>query len=395
MADAVVDMSSSDSEAASALEPSLDAAMLNELLLVCSNLGMLRVPQEGGAPVLMRGEDCEQWIHDLQRALRRDHATHRLVTKQLGQWQILQKKLLPLLVHHQHDWPLVFSILKVLVMLTTKPPRDSSHVAQQLQYLRQYKHEFLRRQVVPILMAVVVEPLARTGAARTATDYLNMEIVLMLLRNLLAIPNEDMRYVTSTTAHLSRLQEDLIATLHEESVYEMLLLFAQDIDSAEHREWNLLIMEMLDLTLDCSQPQAVAAYAKKRLAEDARGSARAAQHADQAAGPTLAARDGSTRAVARVGRGDLLDKLKHEKNASASHQLSSRRHSNFGGVLTVVGPTGRTTVVSDFTKPASDQVPQVAKKPTSRRRGKKSAARVTDIHEVFVAGRGKVTESDE
>ncbi|CAI5713195.1 unnamed protein product [Hyaloperonospora brassicae] len=366
-----VDMSSSDSEAASALEPSLDAAMLNELLLVCSNLGMLRVPQEGGAPVLMRGEDCEQWIHDLQRALRRDHATHRLVTKQLGQWQILQKKLLPLLVHHQHDWPLVFSILKVLVMLTTKPPRDSSHVAQQLQYLRQYKHEFLRRQVVPILMAVVVEPLARTGAARTATDYLNMEIVLMLLRNLLAIPNEDPRYVTSTTAHLSHLQEDLIATLHEESAYEMLLLFAQDIDSAEHREWNLLIMEMLDLTLDCSQPQAVAAYAKKRLTGDARGDARAVQHADQAAGPTLAAGDGSTRA------------------------LRSRRHSNFGGVLTVVGPTGRTTVVSDFTKPASDQVPQVAKKPTSRRRGKKSAARVTDIHEVFVAGKGKVTESDE
>uniref|UniRef100_M4BWM0 Timeless N-terminal domain-containing protein n=1 Tax=Hyaloperonospora arabidopsidis (strain Emoy2) TaxID=559515 RepID=M4BWM0_HYAAE len=386
------DMSLSDSDSASTLEPSLDDAMLNELLLVCSNLGMLRVSQEGEAPVLMRGEDCEQWIHDLQRAVRRDHATHRLVAKQLGQWQILQKKLLPLLVHHQHDWPLVFSILKVLVMLTTKPPRDSSHIAQQLQYLRQYKHEFLRLQVVPILMTILVHPLSRKGAARTSSDFLNMEIVLMLLRNLLAIPDEDPRYVTSTTAHFSHLQEELIRTLYDESVYEMLLLFAQDIDSAENREWNLLIMEMLDLTLDCSQPHFVAAYAKKQLTGGSVGGSANGTHAKQVAKTTVSG--GGSCAAPRLGGGDLLDKLNNEKKASGTHQLSLRRHSNFGGVLTVVGPTGRSTVVSDFSKPTYDQVPQVAKKPTSRRRGKKSAAIAADIHEVF-GGKGKVTDSDE
>lgn len=85
-------------------EPALDEAMMNELLLVCSNLGMLRVQSEGEEPVLMRGEDCDAWIHDLQRAIRRDHAKHKLVAKQLGKWKVLQKKLLPLLVNHQHDW---------------------------------------------------------------------------------------------------------------------------------------------------------------------------------------------------------------------------------------------------------------------------------------------------
>lgn len=54
-----------------------------------------------------------------------------------------------------------------------------------------------------------------------------MEIVLTLIRNLLAIPNEDPRFVTSTSAYLSRLQEDVICTLHRENVYEMILLFAQ------------------------------------------------------------------------------------------------------------------------------------------------------------------------
>ncbi|GMF22333.1 unnamed protein product [Phytophthora lilii] len=375
------DFAVSSEEEAAAGEPQLDAAMMNELLLVCSNLGMLRVPAGGGAPVLMRGEDCEQWVHDLQRAVRRDHAQHRLVAKQLGRWRVLQKKLLPLLVHHQHDWSLVFSILKVLVMLTMKPPRDSSNVAQQLKFLRQYKHEFLRRGVVPIMMSILVEPLARHGSARTPQDFLNMEIVLTLLRNLLAIPNEDPRFVTSTTAHFSHLQEDLIWTLHQENVYEMLLLFAQDIEAPENREWNLLIMEMIDLTLDCSQPKAVVAYAKKQLATQSEGQ------------PASAPSPAPARKPAPVG-GDLLAKLNSEKSASALHQSGSRRHSNFGGVLTMVGSTGRTTVVSDFSKTVYDQVPQAAKKPVSRRRGKKSAAPVIDIQEIF-GGKGRVTESDE
>ncbi|RLN72526.1 hypothetical protein BBJ28_00009789 [Nothophytophthora sp. Chile5] len=379
---------SSDEEDGDGSEPALDDAMMNELLLVCSNLGMLRVQNEGEEPVLMRGEDCELWIHDLQRAIRRDQAKHKLVAKQLGKWKILQRKLLPLLVNHQHDWSLVFSILKVLVMLTMKPTKDSTNIAQQFKYLRQYKHEFLRHEIVPIMMTILVEPLSRKGSARTAQDYLNMEIVLTLIRNLLAIPNEDPRFVTSTTAYLSHLQEDLICMLHEENVYEMILLFTQDIDSAENREWNLLIMEMLDLTLDCSTPKAVVAYTKQFLTE------KKTLESTQQPASTSETRSSSrpTRAVAPQG-GDLLAKLNSEKMASALHQSGSRRHSNFGGIMTMVGPTGRTTVLSDFSKTVYDQVPQAAKKPTSRRRGKKSAAPITDINEVF-GGKGRVTESD-
>ncbi|ETL86088.1 hypothetical protein L917_14457 [Phytophthora nicotianae] len=381
-------VASSDEEA-DANEPQLDDAMMNELLLVCSNLGMLRVQNEGEEPVLMRGENCAEWIHDLQRALRRDHAKHKLVAKQLGKWKILQKKLLPLLVNHQHDWALVFSILKVLVMLTMKPPKDSTNIAQQLKYLRQYKHEFLRCGIIPIMMTILVEPLSRKGK-RTAQDYLNMEIVLTLIRNLLAIPNEDPRFVTSTTSYFSHLQEDLICTLHEENVYEMILLFAQDIDSPENREWNLLIMEMIDLTLDCSQPKSVVAFAKKQWEGTAKSLGEQVATSTSSSSST-ASRAGRNTAPAR---GDLLAKLNNEKKASALHQSGSRRHSNFGGVLTMVGPTGRSTVLSDFSKTVYDQVPQAAKKPVSRRRGKKSAAPVTDIHEIF-GGKGKVTESDE
>ncbi|KAG6958600.1 hypothetical protein JG688_00010442 [Phytophthora aleatoria] len=377
----------SSDEDADANEPQLDTAMMNELLLVCSNLGILRVQTEGEAPVFMRGENCADWIHDLQRAVRRDHAKHKLVAKQLGKWKILQKKLLPLLVNHQYDWALVFSILKVLVMLTMKPPKDSTNVAQQLKYLRQYKHEFLRCGIIPIMMTILVEPLSRKGK-RTAQDYLIMEIVLTLIRNLLAIPNEDPRFVTSTTSYFSHLQEDLICTLHEENVYEMILLFAQDIDSPENREWNLLVMEMIDLTLDCSQPKSVVAFAKKQWTEET------AKSSGEQEGASMPSRSSAETRSGRNAGGDLLATLNNEKKASALHQSGSRRHSNFGGVLTMVGPTGRTTVLSDFSKTVYDQVHQAAKKPVSRRRGKKSAAPVTDINEIF-GGKGKVTESDE
>ncbi|GLD93455.1 hypothetical protein PINS_up002047 [Pythium insidiosum] len=371
----------------------LDRSMMNELLLVCSNLGMLRVDPEGeGGAVLMRGEDCEDWVHDLQRAIRRDHARHKLVAKQLGKWKILQKKLLPLLVNHQHDWSLVFSILKVLVMLTMKPPRESTNIAQQLKYLREYKHAFLRDGVISILMTILVEPLAKKGATRTAQDYLNMELVLTLIRNLLAIPNEDPRFVTSATSHFSRLQEDLICTLHEENVYEMILLFAQDIDSAENREWNLLIMEMIDLTLGCTHPKAVAAFIKNRMSGKPPSAETQVNVAPGAVpkGSSLPRQD------------SLLGKLQEEKRLAQPRGAitSAKRHSNFGGMMTLKGPTGRTTVLTSFSKLGTDeQVPQAAKKPVSRRRagGRGAAqqqAQTLDIHEIF-APKQNVPETDE
>jgi hypothetical protein len=375
---------------------SLDRAMMNELLLVCSNLGMLRVVNEGEAPVLMRGEDCAEWVHDLQRVIRRDHAKHKLVAKQLGKWKILQKKLLPLLVNHQHDWTLVFSILKVLVMLTMKPPRDSTNIAQQLTYLRDYKHAFLREGVVPILMTILVEPLAKKGSSRSDQDYLSMELVLTLLRNLLAIPNEDARFVTSSSSHLSHLQQDLIRTLHEENVYEMVLLFAQDIDSAENREWNLLIMEMLDLTLGCSTPKAVAAFLKQQLGGGT--SQEPQQQPTQMQHQTQDQAQSSARPVSHGGS-SLLSALSSEKKlAKPRKPLGSQRHSNFGGMMKLVGSTGHSTVLTSFSKLGDDQVPQAVKKPVARKRGGRgssqpSITQTMDVIEIF-APKQSVTESD-
>ncbi|DBA04824.1 TPA: hypothetical protein N0F65_004461 [Lagenidium giganteum] len=366
-------------------EIKLDHAMMNELLLVCSNLGMLRVVKEGEAPTLMRGEDCEEWVHDLQRAIRRDHAKHKLVAKQLGKWRILQKKLLPLLINHQHDWSLCFSILKVLVMLTMKPTPDSTNIAQQYRYLRDYKQAVLHQQLLPILMTILVDPLSRKGAQRTSQDYLVMELVLTLLRNLLAIPNEDSRFVTSATAYLSHLQQDFVQALHEESVFEMILLFTQDIDSAENREWNLLIMEMIDLTLACSQPKSVGAFLKNQMAK-----ARAPTTNTAATSSTPGTRTAPSMRQPTAAN-SLTMQLNKEKSALAR---PTSRHSNFGGLISVTGPTGRSTILTNVAKTGDAQIPQVSKKPTSRRRGSRQRNHKPDAIELQFP-KSTVSETDE
>ncbi|ETW03840.1 hypothetical protein H310_05196 [Aphanomyces invadans] len=352
----------------------LDPDMLNELLLVCSNLGMMTETEDGGT-MFTRGEDCEEWVHDLQRAIRRDHATYRLVGKTLGRWKILQKKLLPLLINHQNDWSLVFSILKVLVMLTMKPTNESDNIALQLNYLRGYKYAFLQHGVIQVLMAILVEPLSREGSSRTSQDYLNMELVLTLFRNLLAIPNEDTRLVTSATNHLARLQEDLICILHDENVFDMLLLFAEDIEAAENREWNLLVMEMLDLVLQTTSPKQLVASILAPNQSSGIDNAPATKSTPPAA---LAATSTSS-GTAASSSSSLLSKLNQEqKNQTKSYH----RHSNFGGMLVLNGVMGRKTVVTDFSKTGDQVIPQAQRKPQQRSRRSKGHG-MNDISEVF------------
>lgn len=166
------------------------------------------------------------------------------------------------------------------------------------------------------------------------------------------------------------------------------LLGRQDIESAENREWNLLIMEMMDLTLACSHPKFVAAFAKQQLTR-----------ADDPGAPPAVSTDRTHRASSIASHtappvANLTQALNTEKLSSQPKLGGSRRHSNFGGVLTLVGPTGRSTLLTNFSKASDEQVPQAAKKPVARKRGaRQRGGPAADISEIF-ASAAKVTESD-
>jgi hypothetical protein len=154
-----------------------------------------------------------------------------------------------------------------------------------------------------------------------------------------------------------------------------------------------MIMEMIDLTLSGTRPKEVAAFFKQTLMEGAPSSQPVpptASTAGTAAGPSRQARP--SRQTSSSEGGSLLQQLKSEK--SSKPRAGASRHSNFGGIVTMKGPTGRETVITQLSQAADGAVHQAPKKPVSRRRGKQQNQPLSDINEIF-GSKEIITASDE
>ena len=106
---------------------SVDKNIVDELLLVCGVLGTT----DDATGKLVPVEDCLNWLQDLQRALRRDDDLYRPISLLLGQWKVVQQKLLPLVLSCRYDTAMVLTICKILVILT-KPLSDNTERAGRL-----------------------------------------------------------------------------------------------------------------------------------------------------------------------------------------------------------------------------------------------------------------------
>eukprot|EP00943_MAST-04B_sp_MAST-4B-sp1_P004971 g4971.t1 len=233
-----------------------------DLLAICTGIGVTEeehFPDGRTRKVITKGDDCEECIHDLQRYLRRDDGTksmHRFLgSAGLG---VLQNKLLPLITtYHLSDSKLVFSVTKVLVMLTMPPEENGAMQDIEMQDLVKYKEAFLSQDVLGIFVSMLEEPLSHDGFDRTDDDNMLIELILTLFRNLLHVPNPEYSS-TSGGEHLSHLQEDFIVLLHKELVLETVLLLAQLIENEANREWNLLLLELFYLLFRGQSPVSIA-----------------------------------------------------------------------------------------------------------------------------------------
>lgn len=107
---------------------SVDKSVVNELLLVCGVIGSTVDP---ATQQILPVEDCINWLQDLQRALRRDEDAYRPISLLLGQWKIVEQKLLPLVLSCRYNTPLILTIVKILVILT-KPLSENARNAASL-----------------------------------------------------------------------------------------------------------------------------------------------------------------------------------------------------------------------------------------------------------------------
>jgi len=109
----------------------VDKNVVDELLLVCGVIGTETTTSSsnsehgGGEQKLVPVTDCLNWLQDLQRALRRDEDLYRPISLLLGSWNVVPKKLLPLVLTCRYDTPMVLTIVKILVILT-KPLHENT-----------------------------------------------------------------------------------------------------------------------------------------------------------------------------------------------------------------------------------------------------------------------------
>ena len=187
-----------------------------------------------------------EWLHDLQRALRRDDdATREVAIKvceyqciclsyhlissstyiytsspsvfqtsphnrtQLGKLKVVESKLIPLLIECRDDLELVVTLIKLFVMLTMPlspmvkkwarlevDPREAdirvdairrrNAARAQVTHLLAMKRAFVNAEVISVLVASMEEPLSQAGS-RSDEDKLVIELVLTLFRNVLCI----------------------------------------------------------------------------------------------------------------------------------------------------------------------------------------------------------------
>mmetsp|Transcript_69452 Transcript_69452/g.104791 ORF Transcript_69452/g.104791 Transcript_69452/m.104791 type:complete len:913 (-) Transcript_69452:53-2791(-) len=261
--------------------------IVDELLLVCGVIGTTTSAEDELVPVT----DCLNWLQDLQRALRRDEDMFRPISLLIGKWKVVEQKLLPLVMTCRYDTPMVLTVVKILVILTKplaentkragrlvidskKTSRDivqqqvklRDNAVEQADLLLQYKriichhpshHEGQANGLLSIFVSLLAEPLSKTGASRTDTDHLTIELVLHLFRNLLAAEP-----LLSTSPELHRknnqIHQTLVTLFGKEMVLEIILVLGQELELRENAQYNLLMMELLHHLFKSQDPIAVA-----------------------------------------------------------------------------------------------------------------------------------------
>ena len=98
--------------------------------------------------------------------------------------------------------------------------------------------------LLSIFVSLLAEPLAKTGTARSDTDHLTIELVLHLFRNLLSAEPLLKSSIETKQASI-KLHNELISLLEGELVLDIFLVIAQDMESRENAQYNLLMMELL------------------------------------------------------------------------------------------------------------------------------------------------------
>lgn len=149
----------------------------NELHYSVEGLGQFHEIE--GQKLFVKTDDCLHCIHDIQVALRKDGSgDSRRIDKYLGQWQVVEKMLVPLFLHYREDAAIWTGVLKLLVILT-RPINTKAHLAElslHLRFLQDYKEALSTQDVFITLMSILMDAVSRNEQTETQINEIQTQI---------------------------------------------------------------------------------------------------------------------------------------------------------------------------------------------------------------------------
>eukprot|EP00750_Incisomonas_marina_P026345 INCI5898.17.p1 GENE.INCI5898.17~~INCI5898.17.p1 ORF type:complete len:556 (+),score=98.03 INCI5898.17:250-1917(+) len=286
---------------------------------IIAGLGQEMVDPATGEKYFESGDEHMDCLKDILRQLRREHPTKRALYKNLGTLQVVQHKIIPLLLNHHGDDKLAFQVAKLLVMLTL-PAEEVQGRQLEDRILVDYA-SCLAHNGAAVNIFVSQLPLDPSEAT-TDKSTMTMELMLTLFRNLLAIKNEQM--TGSAMSSRTQVHEELILAFDREFVLYSIAELASLVELPQYAEWNLLLLELLYLVFVGHTPEAVA---------EAAFNYRPQKHDDESKDASVHVVDGVAPKQQRgQPRRDALAGVSMIPNRKA---LKGARHSHFGGIVKV------------------------------------------------------------
>lgn len=278
-----------------------------ELLATCSALGYL----EGDT--YHKEADCLESVKDLIRYLRHEDDT-RDVRQQLGESQIVQNDLLPIIIQHRQDKALFDACIRLMVNLTQpamlcfgKVPDDPvfrHHFLQVTSHLQAYKEAFASESVFGILSETLYNLLQLDWEQRQEEDNLLIERILLLVRNVLHVPanpSEEKKVDDDASVH-----DRVLWAVHMSGFDDLIKFLAS---AHTEQQWSMHVLEIISLMFRDQTPETLVSAGHARSVEEKKKDS------------------------------DELEALRQKEHAEKRSRTLQRgsRHSRFGGSFIVQG----------------------------------------------------------
>ncbi|XP_049849404.1 protein timeless homolog [Schistocerca gregaria] len=231
------------------------------LLSCIGGLGQsVRVQAEDGSVIraYKKKPQALEFIRELQALLRADARRTGAWHLQLSEWETLENHLLPLLATYRECEDLVFETIKLMVALTMPADAETRDWRGRARCLQRYKDAFLRQDVIAILVSMLSGSFVRVREEGVGTEL--MDCILLLLRNLLAVPDVP-ESASSSGAHMYVLQSEFVVALDRENFLEFVALLGNKIEERSTKRFVRALLELVYLLFRGEDPNELARFA--------------------------------------------------------------------------------------------------------------------------------------